>query len=208
MKKLSEHELLIREGQKIVQALGSMFAPLVEVVLHDLRSPEHAIVAIANNLSGRQVGDPVTGLGLARIADAGFPDVVQNYESHFPDGRSAKSTSIGLKDSQGQFVAAICLNMELSLLQGVVGTLSQLAQMKALQPIAGEILESDGLNGLRGYVMQFATSHNTTPRGLSGDLRRELLKELDRKGLMALRNAPREVARILGVARSTIYSYR
>ncbi|HEV7799816.1 MAG TPA: PAS domain-containing protein, partial [Burkholderiales bacterium] len=106
---MTENELLLRESRKIVEALGKMFAPSCEVVLHDLTHPDHAIIAIETNLSGRQVGDPVTELGLARIEDPGFAEVVQNYPNHFPDGRPAKSTSIGIKNSKGQFIAAICL---------------------------------------------------------------------------------------------------
>ncbi|MBN9095780.1 helix-turn-helix transcriptional regulator, partial [Pandoraea pnomenusa] len=114
--KLDENALLLREGRKIVEALGQTFAPLVEVVLHDLTDPDNAVVAIANNLSGRQPGDAVTEMGLARIADPAFPEVIANYANRFPDGRPAKSTSIGLKNSRGEYVGAICLNMDISML--------------------------------------------------------------------------------------------
>ncbi len=67
-------EHLIREAEKIAVALGRMFPGLCEVVLHDLRDPDHAIRAIENNLSGRQVGDSATELGLARIADPQYPE--------------------------------------------------------------------------------------------------------------------------------------
>ena len=58
--------------------------------------------------------DPATELGRARIADAGYPQVVANYANHFADGRPAKSTSIGIKDGEGNYVAALCLNMDLT----------------------------------------------------------------------------------------------
>src|SRR5688572_9203855 len=90
-------EHLLREAEKIAVAIGRMFPGLCEVVLHDLRQPRHAIRVIENNLSGRQVGDSVTELGLRRIADPGYPSVIQNYSNQFPDGRPAKSTSIGIK---------------------------------------------------------------------------------------------------------------
>lgn len=73
MKPTEENRLLLREGRKIVEALGKTLAPLVEVVLHDLTDPDHAVVAIANNLSGRQVGDAVTELGLARLRPTRLP---------------------------------------------------------------------------------------------------------------------------------------
>jgi predicted transcriptional regulator YheO len=37
---------LIGEATKLVTGMGKMFAPFCEVVLHDLRTPEQAIVAI------------------------------------------------------------------------------------------------------------------------------------------------------------------
>jgi len=112
----AEDELLLAEAEKIAHAVGRMLPGLCEVVLHDLRDPEHAVRAIEGSLSGRSVGDPATELGLARIADPGCPDVLQNYPGHFPDGRPAKSTSIGIKNREGRYIAALCLNLDVSLL--------------------------------------------------------------------------------------------
>ena len=93
-----EDELLLREAEKIVVAIGRMFPGLCEAVLHDLRRPGQAIHAIESNLSGHIVGDTDTGLGPTRVQDPGFPDVIQNYASRLPDGRPAKSTSIGIRN--------------------------------------------------------------------------------------------------------------
>ena len=70
-------------------------------MLHDLTDPRNAILAIHNNLSAREVGQPATELGLARIADPDYPAVIANYANAFADGRQAKSTSIGIKDADG-----------------------------------------------------------------------------------------------------------
>ncbi|WP_086724206.1 DUF2797 domain-containing protein [Streptomyces sp. NRRL B-24085] len=119
-------EHLIGEAEKIAVALGRMFPGLCEVVLHDLRDPGHAIRAIENNLSGRRVGDSATELGLARIADPEYPSVIQNYPNRFPDGRPAKSTSIGIKNEAGEYVAALCLNLDVSVLSPVTLALANL----------------------------------------------------------------------------------
>jgi predicted transcriptional regulator YheO len=116
-----EQASLIEQVLRIAEGLGAMFAPFTEVVVHDLRTPEHAILAIHNNLSGRAVGDPATELGLARIADDDFPQVLANYANRFADGRTAKSTSIGIKDSSGHYVAALCLNADVTLFRGFQG---------------------------------------------------------------------------------------
>ncbi|PXW29294.1 helix-turn-helix transcriptional regulator [Paraburkholderia caballeronis] len=202
-----ENQLLLREGRKIVEALGQTLAPLVEVVLHDLSRPGHSVVAIANNLSGRSVGDAVTEMGLARITDPGFPEVVQNYPNRFPDGRPAKSTSIGLKNSAGDYVAAICLNMDVSLLGAVTAGLGQLMSTAPSSAPVVETLASRQLGDVRATLERFAAARNTTPIGLTLAQRRDAVRELADAGLLNLRHALSEVARTLGVARSTVYTY-
>ncbi|VVE81437.1 helix-turn-helix transcriptional regulator [Pandoraea sputorum] len=206
--KLDENTLLLREGRKIVEALGQTFAPLVEVVLHDLTDPDHAIVAIANNLSGREPGDAVTEMGLARIADPAFPEVIANYANRFPDGRPAKSTSIGLKNSEGEYVAAICLNMDISMLAAAAASVQQLVSVTNQAPAAvSETLASRRLDDIRPLIADFAAQRNTTPQGLTLAQRREAIRLIEARGLLDLRHAHAEVARTLGVARSTVYTY-
>jgi predicted transcriptional regulator YheO len=87
MKKTAEHQNLLAQMQHVAEGLGKTLAPFCEVVLHDLTEPEHAILAIHNNLSGRSVGAPATELGLARAADPALEQVIANYPNTFPDGR-------------------------------------------------------------------------------------------------------------------------
>ncbi len=47
-----------------------------------------------------------------------FPNLISNYANQFADGRPAKSTSIGIKDEEGQYVAALCMNIDLTLFRG------------------------------------------------------------------------------------------
>ncbi|RFB81178.1 helix-turn-helix transcriptional regulator [Methylovirgula sp. 4M-Z18] len=203
---LTEHQLLLREGRKITAALGKALAPLVEVVLHDLTQADHAIVAIANNLSGRQIGDPATEIGMARAQDPDFPDVLQNYPNHFPDGRPAKSTSIGLRDSRGEFVAALCLNMDISMLNGVVANLCELVRTQENATPHQESLAPRG-NDIRSLLEKFAAAQNTIPRALTRTQRQQAMQMLAKQGLLDRKNAPSLIADIFGVARSTVYTY-
>ena len=114
--KTIEHQYVLDQLQQIAHGLGETFAPFCEVVVHDLTKPDHAILAIHNNLSGREIGDPMTELGKQRSSNPEFPEVVANYPNRLPDGRQAKSTSIGIRDTQGKYVAALCLNVDLTVL--------------------------------------------------------------------------------------------
>jgi predicted transcriptional regulator YheO len=201
-------EHLVREAEKIAVALGRMFPGLCEVVLHDLRNPDHAIRAIENNLSGRQVGDSATELGLARIADPEYPSVIQNYPNRFPDGRPAKSTSIGIRNAAGEYVAALCLNLDVSVLSPVTLALSNLVATDTEhrdQPL--ETLRDRAARELRETVETRAAERAATPRSLSREDKRALVRQLQRDGYFDSRDAAQTIADLLGVSRATVYNY-
>ncbi|MFJ1600380.1 transcriptional regulator [Streptomyces sp. NPDC088261] len=198
-----EDELLLRESEKIVVALGRMFPGLCEVVLHDLRDPEHAVRAIEGGLSGRRVGDPATELGLARIQDPGYPDVLQNYPNRFPDGRAAKSTSIGIRNGEGRFVAAICLNLDVSLFAGVARSLADLVRTDDRDRPLAETLTARSADELRVVTDAFAASRGLTPRALGPAARKELVRSLRARGFLQVKHS----VQTLGVSRATVYNY-
>ncbi|MGW2485803.1 helix-turn-helix transcriptional regulator [Streptomyces sp. NPDC001606] len=205
---MDNDEHLIQEAEKIAVAVGRMFPGLCEVVLHDLRDPRHAIRVIENNLSGRQVGDPATELGLARIADPEYPSVVQNYPNRFPDGRPVKSTSIGIKNADGTYVAALCLNLDVSVLSPVA---LALANLVATDPDSGgrplETLRNRTARELRRTVEELSAQRAATPRSLSRPDKKALVRQLYQDGWFDSRDAAQTIADLLGVSRATVYNY-
>jgi predicted transcriptional regulator YheO len=206
MSKLSDKAWLMREASRITTALGETFAPLCEVVLHDLTVPEHSIVQIENNLSGRSVGDSATEIGLARIADAGFPDIVANYANKFADGRPVKCTSIGLKDKAGKYVAAICLNVDVSYLKSVSAYLNELTRIKSEHAPVEENLGSR-TQDVAAKILAFAAARNRDPRALTSEEKGEILQQLAAAGELERRGAAEKIAAIIGLSRSNIYYY-
>jgi predicted transcriptional regulator YheO len=203
--KNTETRHLLQQLQHIAQGLGETFAPFCEVVVHDLTHPEHAILSIHNNLSGRVLGDPATQLGLARISDPQFPQLIANYSKQFPDGRQAKSTSIGIKDSNGRFVAALCLNVDLTVFRGLQSVLDQFGSVGEGSGIK-ETLDASGADVIRQRIDEFAARRATTPRLLKAEDRRALMRELTETGCLEVRRSMTTVAEHLGVSRATVYS--
>nr|WKF61823.1 Transcriptional regulator DauR [Paraburkholderia busanensis] len=204
-KHTAEQRALLDQVSQIAEGLAQTFAPFCEVVVHDLRDPKHAVLAIHNNLSGREAGHPATELGLARIADPDYPQVIANYANQFADGRPAKSTSIGIKDSSGQYVAALCMNIDLTLFRGLQSAVGQFVRVDTGAP-AQESLDPAGADLIRARIDQFAARLATTPRALKTEDRRALLRELKESGIMEIRRAMEVTAQYLGVSRATVYS--
>jgi len=205
MKKTSEHQNLLAQLQQVADGLGKTLAPFCEVVLHDLTEPEQAILAIHNNLSGRSVGEPATELGLARAADPDFDQVIANYPNTFPDGRLAKSTSVGIKDSDGRYVAALCLNVDLTVFRSLNTMLTQFGSVDTAAAV-NDTLQPTGADAIRLRIDDFAARHGTTPRALKADERRALMRELKDSGLSDVRRAMDIVAAYLNVSRATVYN--
>jgi len=206
MKKTPEQRLLLDQVKQIADGLAKTFAPFCEVVVHDLLDPSQAVLAIHNNLSGREVGHPATELGIARIADPGFEQVIANYPNKFADGRQVKSTSIGIKDSEGRYIAALCMNIDLTVFQGFQGMLNQFTAVQVDAP-AAETLDPAGAEMIRSRIDQFAARLATTPRALKAADRRHLVKELKSAGLLEVRRSMETIAEHLGVSRASVYSY-
>ncbi|GAA2291187.1 PAS domain-containing protein [Actinomadura luteofluorescens] len=201
-------EHLLLEAEKIAIAIGRMFPGLCEVVLHDLRRPEHAIRVIENNLSGRRAGDSATELGLRRIADPDYPSVIQNYPNRFPDGRPVKSTSIGIKNAQGRYVAALCLNLDVSILSPLTLALANLVATEVEhREEALETLENRPARELREVIETFAAGRAATPRALGRAAKKDLVRRLHRDGYFDTRGSTEAIADLLGISRSTVYNY-
>lgn len=201
-----EQRLLLEQLKQTAEGIARTFAPFCEVVVHDLLDPSHAVLAIHNNLSGREVGGPATELGLARIQDAQVEQVIANYANRFSDGRQVKSTSIGIRDSDGRYIAALCMNIDLSVFQGFQGMLNQFVDLPGAAP-AQETLDPMGADAIRARIDQFAARMATTPRALKAEDRRVLVKELKSAGLLEVRRAMEIVAGHLGVSRASVYGY-
>jgi predicted transcriptional regulator YheO len=200
----ADQAALIDQVKQIAQGLAQTFAPFCEVVVHDLRDPKHAVLAIHNNLSGRAVSEPATELGLARIADNNYPQILANYANQFADGRPAKSTSIGIRDAEGRYVASLCLNVDLTLFRSMQNVLEQFNATDT-SPVQ-ESLDPANAEAIRRRIDQYAASLASSPQLLKADERRGLMRELKAGGFLEVRRAMEIAASHLGISRATAYN--
>jgi len=94
--------------------LSEMFGPVLETVVHDLRTPDQSIIAIFNeHITDREIGDPATDLGRKLIA-GDFPDKLVGYENESPSGHPLKSSSLAIRDEEGALIGVMGLNMDVA----------------------------------------------------------------------------------------------
>lgn len=98
----------------MVEFLTGVYGENCEVVLQDLREGKNRILAIANgHISGRTVGDPLTGLAL-RLVNQGVwktRDYICNYEGKGSDNRPLRSSTFFIKD-EGRLLGMLTINVD------------------------------------------------------------------------------------------------
>lgn len=108
-----ENEVLRSFATELIRALGDAVPPFIEFVLHDLSKLPNSVVVVTGNVSGRRPGDPATNLLLEQIAAKNL-DHMTGYVTRLPNGRELRSSTILMRNSQGEPVVAICVNLDLS----------------------------------------------------------------------------------------------
>ena len=104
---------ILKNFVPVAKALARTFGKNCEVILHDVKDLEHSIVLIENgHITGRQIGAPMTDLGLYFLKSDLFKDTdyVANYQTQNKDGKKLKSTSIFIRDDHRKIVGFLCIN--------------------------------------------------------------------------------------------------
>ncbi len=109
-----------------------------------------------------------------------------------------------MRDPQGNYVAALCLNVDLTVFQNVQNVLNKFGST-AVDSSIEESLAPLGSAALREFIDAFAAERSTAPRALKTEERRALLGALKEAGLLEVRRAIDTVAQHLGVSRTTLY---
>lgn len=100
----------------LAEVLGQMFQNVLEVVIHDFKDLDHAIIYIINgHISGRSLGGAISEINLRRLLEQDqFPDKLINFSSRSIRGQPLKSSSLAIRDEKGKLIGAFCMHFDLS----------------------------------------------------------------------------------------------
>ena len=199
-------DLLERLAEGIVAVVG----PHCEVVVHDFGDPEHSVILIAGNVTGRRVGAPVPDLSfISGELDRDTPDQM-NYRARI-GSHHLQSSTVWIRDADGTPIGAVCINVDYSdlvhardLLDKLATSTRHVSDLVITDTFAkdvGDLIELSVSEFLRQEDVQ-----SVEALGYEDKLR--LIQSLEERGLFDIRGAVNRVADVLDVSRASIYNYR
>lgn len=195
--------------QSLMRGLAAQFGRNCEVVLHDYEKPyEHTIVAIENgHVTGRNVGDCGTNLGLELLRGSESHGDRYNYCTQTKDGRILRSSSMYIKDEQGKWIGCLCINMDITATVMAEKTLQEVNNFDSLNQQVKEVFASD-VNELLDDLIQASLQHVGVPVAMMDKGQKLMgLKYLDEKGAFLIKKAGDRVAKYYDISKFTLYNY-
>ncbi|MEU2371817.1 helix-turn-helix transcriptional regulator [Streptomyces pseudogriseolus] len=204
----AEREAILAALTPVVDGIAATFGPVCEVVLHDYRRPEASVVAVAGSVTGRTAGGVMSEIGMRMLARGDKAADELNYLTRTGTGTLVKSSTMLLRDSTGAVFGALCVNVDVTAVSQahtLLGALAGLAGGPAEPPT------TPFGNDIDSVVEAIVDDHQQLRhRGwaqLDREERLRLFRDLDARGVFAVRRAVEQVAGRLGISRASAYSY-
>ncbi|MDK1342305.1 PAS domain-containing protein [Streptomyces sp. 378] len=204
----TERDAILAALAPVVEGIAATFGPVCDVVLHDYRTPDQSVVAVAGSVTGRRVGGAMSEIGMRVLARGDEASDELNYVTRTRNGTLVKSSTMVLRDSSGAVFGALCVNVDVGAVTQVHGLLGALAGLGATP---AELPTTTFGNDIDSVVDALFDAHRSKQRGSWAELDRaerlELFGGLDTRGVFAVRGAVEQVAARLGISRASAYHY-
>ena len=205
----SQNREILEHYVKAGEIIAEMFAPYLEVIIHDLQAPEHSIIAIFNNhVTGRKIGDGTSDIGYKKLTDK-LPDKIVNYNNQSPSGIDLKSSSLTIRNRKDEIIGSMGFNFDLS----------SFANIKEFFEIFTKTVVLDDLPDREQFFMWSVKDvlHQALNKYISiNDLHGNVLKKEDKLKVVAFMKKEGHIKKkgaisilsdLLAVTRPTLYKY-
>ena len=200
---------LLEIFKPLVDAIAHSFGSHCEVVLHSLHDLRQSVIHIANgHVTGRRVGSPMTDLGIQTLTNVKKleSDTTGPYTSQLDDGRLLRCVTSLIRNPAGKPIGMLCINLDLSV--------SLLDFLREFKPITEQQTETAiehfafTPEELILRALEMARRDVNKLNKLSPSERnKQIVFELNRKGVFSVRGAIEIVAKESGISRYTVYNY-
>ena len=201
--------VILNSYHAVVDGLATLIGQHCEIVLHSLEDLNRSAIKIANGeITGRQIGSPITDLALQMLKD------IEKSESNFSRAyftRSKgstlmKSITVAIRNGEQRIIGLLCININLDapfseVLQSFIPT----EQMRETAPsvnFASDVTE------LVAQTMEHTLIEVNADQDVSNNLKnRQIVMALYEKGIFDIKDAINQVAERLNISKHTVYLY-
>jgi predicted transcriptional regulator YheO len=202
-----QNENIFEHAKRTADMLVKMFGSSCEVAVHNFSNLEESLIYVAGNVTKRRIGGPVTDLVLKEIKKPSSEILdISNYKTTFSNGITMKSSTVFLRDSQGEVIGALCVNFKLNFLLTMEEELKDFIHTEQDTPTL-ENFYTSVTEVIEVIVERAVQSFNKLPTELTMDEKIELVRILDEKGMFLVKGSTEYLSSILGVSKFTIYTY-
>lgn len=191
--------------RRLTHSLAGTVGSICEVVLHDFSLTEHSIIAIENgHVTGRKAGDSFGVFGLQVLRDLPKEDLI-NYRTITKDGRQLRSSSVYLRDENGEMFGALCVNIDLT---GILKAQEVIEGLTATpKGTIDEGFETSVDEALDLLIREAIRLTGKEVSKMDREDKVRVIAFLESKGAFLIRYSIDRVAESLSVSKFTVYNY-
>lgn len=186
----------------LCDAIGKLFYPNVEVVLHDLKTQK--LLHIVNAFSKREVGDAMINdvKDFSSLKD----DIVGPYNKTNIDGAKLKTVSTLIRDENKNPIGIICINFKIEVFENMYDSLKMLLNINQ-EPQPQALFSQDWKEHTLTCINKYLKENRLKLKDLKIKEKKELIFYLNSEGIFSIRNVVSYLCEILDISRATIYKW-
>ncbi len=205
-----EKQLIIENLKQIADGVTQTFGDNCEVAIHDLSDITHSLVYITGNVTNRDIGSPVTDAVIKEVVEHGKAVKDKcSFKTILDDGREIKSTTLFIRNSESEVVAAFCINFDVTDYLNALQALEQITGLKK-QGSPHKLSEKMAFtvdNTIESLFEEAVATIGKRPATMSTEEKTNLVRILEKKGIFQIKGVVNQVALQLGVSNFTVYNY-
>ncbi|GGJ06515.1 helix-turn-helix transcriptional regulator [Streptomyces brasiliensis] len=203
-----EQDAIVTALTPVIDGIATTLGSCCEVVIHDFRRPERSVVAIAGAVTGRGVGGSMSEIGMKVLASGDTARDELNYLTRTQDGKLVKSSTMVLRDTRGTVFGALCVNLDVTAVTQAHTLIGEIAGVAATGPEPPTTAFGDDIGTVLDSIVDTHQLRRNKPWAqLTRTERLDLFRDLDERGVFAVRGSVQQVAGRLGISRASAYSY-
>lgn len=190
----------------IAVGISKQFGSNCEVAIHNLTKGYKSTIEIIENghVTGRQVGDSASEIVLEALKDKDIKDRY-GYITYSNDGRMLKSSTINIRDDEGDVVAVISLNYDISNLTLANKIIGEFIEFERMTEDSGERITNNVTDLLEQLLEESRSYIGKSVSAMSKEEKIEAIRYLERKGALLIKKSSDRISEFYGISRYTLY---